>query len=107
MADQKIHILGQEDLVAMLGLLGLEGTIINSREEFTNKFNELIKEPTIGMIIIAMALEDELVSFLINFKLNNRSPFIFILPDIFRARIEEEGQVINKILEAIGDVLLS
>ena len=107
MGNQKIHILGQEDLVVMLGLLGIEGTVINSGDDLINSFNELIKKPSIGMIIIAMPLQDDLINFLINFKLNNRMPFIFILPDIFQPHIEEEGQVINKILEAIGDVVLS
>jgi vacuolar-type H+-ATPase subunit F/Vma7 len=105
MTDQTIHVLGQEDLVVMLGLLGIEGTIINSREDFISKFNELIKKSSIGMIIIAMPLHDDLVNFLLNFKLNNRTPFIFILPDIFQPHIEEQGQVINKILDAIGDVV--
>ncbi len=107
MGDQKIHILGQEDLVVMLGLLGIEGTVINSRDELINRFNELIKKPSIGMIIIAMPLQNDLVNFMVNFKLNNRTPFIFILPDIFQPHIEEEGQVINKILDAIGDIVLS
>jgi vacuolar-type H+-ATPase subunit F/Vma7 len=105
MTDQTIHVLGQEDLVVMLGLLGIEGTIINSGDDFVSKFNELTKKSSIGMIIIAMPLHDDLINFLLNFKLNNRTPFIFILPDIFQPHIEEEGQVINKILDAIGDVV--
>ncbi|MFX0104222.1 MAG: V-type ATP synthase subunit F [Candidatus Hodarchaeota archaeon] len=107
MVNEKIHILGEEDLVVMLGLIGIEGTIINSGEDFMIEFNELIKKASIGMIIIAIPLPDDIINFVINFKLNNRKPFIFILPDIFHSRIEEEGQVINKILEAIGDVVLS
>ncbi len=107
MVNQKIHILGEEDLVVMLGLLGIEGTIINSGDDFMIEFKELIKRPSIGMIIIAIPLPDDIINFIINFKLNNRIPFIFILPDIFHPHIEEEGQVINKILESIGDVVIS
>lgn len=107
MFDQKIYILGEEDLVVMLGLLGLEGTVINSEDEFKDKFNDLIKKPSIGMIIIAMPLHDEILNFLINFKLNNKKPFIFILPEVFQPHIEEEGKIINKILEAIGEIVLS
>jgi vacuolar-type H+-ATPase subunit F/Vma7 len=107
MVNQKIHILGQEDIVVMLGLLGIEGTVIDSGDELMIRFNELIKNLRIGMIIIALPLEDDLINFLLDFKLNNRTPFILILPDIFQPHIEEEGQVINKILDAIGDVVLS
>ncbi|MFX0038038.1 MAG: V-type ATP synthase subunit F [Promethearchaeota archaeon] len=107
MLDQKIHILGEENLVVLLGLLGLEGTIITSEDKFLEEFNNLIKKPSIGMIVIAMPLNNENINFLLNFKLNNNDPFIFILPDVFQPHIDEEGKVIDKILEAIGDIVLS
>jgi vacuolar-type H+-ATPase subunit F/Vma7 len=107
MLNQKIHIIGDEDLVIMLGLLGLEGSIINSEGEFFEEFNKITKNPSIGLIIIAISLTDEILNFIINFKLNNRKPFIFILPDVFQPHIEEEGKIIDKILEAIGEVVLS
>jgi len=105
--DQKIHILGEEDLVVLLGFLGLEGTIINTEDQFTTEFNNLIKNPSIGMIVISMPLNDEMIDFLINFKLNNKQPFIFILPDVFQPHIEEEGKIVNKILEAIREIVSS
>ena len=107
MLDHKIHILGEENLVILLGLLGLEGTIINSEDEFIEEFNNLLKNPSIGMIVISMHLTDEILNFLLNFKLNNNKPFIFILPDVFQQHIDEQGQVINKILDAIGEIVLS
>ena len=107
MLDKKIHILGVEDLVVLLGLLGLEGTIINAEENFMKEFNNLIIKPSIGMIIIAMPLNDEVTNFLIDFKLNNKEPFIFMLPEVFQPYIEEEGKIVNKILEAIGDIIFT
>jgi vacuolar-type H+-ATPase subunit F/Vma7 len=107
MVDQKIHILGQEDLVILLGLLGLQGTIINSEDQLTEEFNNLISKPSIGMIVIAMALSDDMIDFLLDFKLNNTRPFIFILPDVFQPHVDEEGKIINKILEAIREIVLS
>ena len=105
MLDKKIHILGVEDLVVLLGFLGLEGTIINNKENFIKEFNDLIRKPSIGMIVIAMPLNDELTNFLIDFKLNKKEPFIFILPEVFQPQIEEEGKIVDKILEAIGDII--
>ncbi len=107
MLEQKIHILGDEDLIILFGLLGLEGTIINSEEQFTTEFNNLIKDPSIGMIMISMPLNNEMINFLINFKLNNKEPFIFILPNVFQPQIDEEGKIINKILEAIREIVVS
>ena len=107
MFNQKIHIIGEEDLVVMLGLLGLEGTIINSEDEFLTELDNLIKKPSIGMIIIAIPLSDEIIDFIINFKLNNRKPFIFVLPEVFQPYIEGEGKIINKLHESIGDLVLS
>jgi vacuolar-type H+-ATPase subunit F/Vma7 len=107
MLSQKIHILGQEDLVVLLGLLGLEGTIINSEEEFIKEFNKLIKDPSISMIVIFFPLNDETINLLIDFKLYNKIPFIFILPDVFKPHIDEEGDIVNKILEAIREIVLS
>lgn len=105
MLNKNIHILGVEDLVVLLGLLGLEGTIIDAEENFMKEFNDLIRKPSIGMIVIAMPLNDELTKFLLDFKLNNKEPFIFILPDVFQPHIEEEGKIVDKILEAIGDIV--
>jgi vacuolar-type H+-ATPase subunit F/Vma7 len=107
MLDQRIHVLGQEDLVILFGLLGIEGTIINSKDQFIEEFNKLISNPSIGMIVIAMPLYDELINLLLNFKLNNKKPFIFILPDVFQPYVEEQGKIINKILEAIKEIVLS
>ena len=42
MFDKEVHVVGDEDIVLMLGLLGIEGTIIENREEFLKVFNDLI-----------------------------------------------------------------
>ncbi|MFW9827534.1 MAG: V-type ATP synthase subunit F [Candidatus Thorarchaeota archaeon] len=107
MMDQKIYVLGQEDLVILFGLLGIESKIINSKDQFIEEFNKLITNPSIGMIVIAMPLDDDEINLLLNFKLSNKNPFIFILPDVFQPNIEEKGKIVNKILEAIREIVLS
>jgi len=39
MLDQKIHVLGDDDVVLMLGLLGIEGTVIEIGYPFLELFN--------------------------------------------------------------------
>ena len=102
---QEIYIIGEEDIVLMLGLLGLEGTIVENEKQFLKKFNELVKNPRIGMVIIALQLSNEIVEFLLDFKLNNRMPFVFILPDVFQPHLESYDSVLNKIYDAIGDII--
>ena len=105
MVDQEVYIIGDEDIVLMLGLLGIKGIVVENEEEFLKKFNELIKQTRIGMILIALPLSNETVEFLFEFKLNNRKPFIFILPDVFHANIERYDSILNKIYNAIGDIV--
>ncbi len=105
MLDQEVHIIGEEDIVLMLGLLGFKGTVIENREEFLEIFNNLINQQNMGMIIIALKLSNEIIDFLLDFKLNNRSPFVFILPDVFQPNIEKEDIILNKIFDAISDIV--
>lgn len=107
MTEQKIHILGEEEIVSMLGLLGLEGSIIENEENFIRHFTELVKKPSIGMLIIASRLSQNIIEFLLEFKQNNRFPFIFILPDIFQPNIEKEDIIFNIINNAVGNITSS
>jgi len=105
MPEQKIHIIGYDEIVLLFGLLGINGTIVEETNKFTEKFQDLIKNPSIGMIIIAMELPDEIVDYLIDYKLNNRKPFVFQLPDIFKADIEEEDAFLKRIHDSIKKII--
>ena len=106
MVDKEIHVVGDEDIVLMLGLLGIEGTVIDNPDQFLKIFNSLIKVPKIGMILIIYKLSDEMIDYLLDFKLHNKEPFIFILPDIFQPNIEKTDILLKKISNAISDIEL-
>ncbi|MFX0035770.1 MAG: V-type ATP synthase subunit F [Candidatus Hermodarchaeota archaeon] len=106
MVDQKIHILGEEEIVSMLGLLGLESSIVRNEEEFLKKFTELKNDFSIGMIIVALRLSNGMIDFLLDFKQNVRIPFVFILPDISQPNIENYDIILNKIIDAIGGIIV-
>jgi vacuolar-type H+-ATPase subunit F/Vma7 len=105
MLDQTVHVLGDDDIVKMLGLLGIEGTIIDTGDSYLDKFKILIKDPSIGMIIIGLQLSPADYDFLLDFKLTHKAPLIFILPDVFRHDIDAGDLIKNKIFEAIGNLI--
>jgi len=106
MVGQKIHVIGSDEIVILLGLIGIEGTVIEDNNEFFSIFNKLKRNTSIGMIIISIPLTNDLVDFVIDFKLNNRTPFIFCLPDIFQVNIENEDPFYKKILDSIGKIIM-
>lgn len=105
MADQEVVIIGSEEHVLMLAMLGIEGITVEKGEEFLKIFRDLIKKPSIGMILIALELPKDIVNYLIDFKINNRRPFIFIMPDLFKTEIDKEDLVLNRILDAVSDII--
>lgn len=105
MSEQKIHVLGYDYIVSMLGLLGIDGTVVKENDDFQKEFNNLINNPSINMIIISLKLPSYIEDFLVNFKLNKRKPFIFYLPEIFNLEVITKDLFLNKIYESIGNIL--
>lgn len=103
MFDQEIHILGYKEIIYVFGLLGIDGTILKHPGEFSDVFNNLIKNPSVGMIIIALSLPTNLVEFLVDFKLTKRRPFIFFLLD--QNANSENDIFFNKILKSINKII--
>lgn len=105
MAEQKIYAIGEEETILMMGLLGIEGTVLNKPEEFLNEFNSLKKDTSIGMIIIAMDLLDNDIQHLLEHKLSKEKPFIFYLPDIFKSKPEDRTVFLKEIFKSIGKLI--
>lgn len=105
MPGNVIHVIGEEDTVILLSLLGIEGTIINQKNEFLKEFNKVIRNPSIGMVIIAVDLDSNLIDYLTEYKLNNKKPFIFSLPDIFNPNVEEDEMFIEEISKSMGKII--
>ena len=105
MSEQKIHVIGYDESVLMFGLLGIEGTILSENENFRKEFNKLINDAKIDMIIVALDLPEDMIEFLVDFKLNKRKPFVFYLPDIFKLDLEQKDVLLKKVYESIGKIL--
>ncbi|MFW9773036.1 MAG: V-type ATP synthase subunit F [Candidatus Thorarchaeota archaeon] len=104
-AEQRIHVIGEEDFVLLCGLLGIDGTIIENAEDFQNMFEILVKDSSIGMIFIFMDLPRDILDYLLEFKVSNRSPFVYILPNIFLSDIENRDIFFNRIFESIEEII--
>ena len=91
MPDLKIHVIGEEEIVLMLGLLGIDGTIIENENNFLKHFNKIVENPFIGMLIIALDLSEDQLEYVIDFKLKNVRPFIYHLPDVFSVDLDRQN----------------
>ena len=105
MPDAKIHVIGYDEIVSLFGLLGIEGTPVENKEDFIKKFSTLTKRPSIVMIIIYMELTDDLLEFIMDFKAENRIPFVYLLPDIFQSDIKHHDKIFDKIHELIEEII--
>jgi len=105
MPDVKIHVIGYDEIISLFGLLGIEGTVAKNKEDFMKSFENLIKRPSIVMIIINMELPDEVLDYLIDFRTNNRIPFIYLLPDIFQPDIRNHDKIFDMIHELVEDII--
>ena len=57
------------------------------------------------MIIINMELSDDIYDYLIDFKTNNRAPFLYLLPDIFNLDIRNHDKIFDMIEELIEEII--
>ena len=101
----KIVVIGDEETVILFELIGIEGKIVNNFHEFETTFYELIKNPIIGMLFISERILADRLDFYFDFKFNNSSPFIFLLPDIFQSKDIETDIISKKIQEHIGKAM--
>ncbi|MEJ2251588.1 MAG: V-type ATP synthase subunit F [Candidatus Lokiarchaeota archaeon] len=105
MVDNKIHIIGYEEIVHVLGLIGIKGTILEDPNQFKEKFEKVKSDPSISMIIIALELPEELISSIMEFKLNTKSPFVFYMPKIFQRNLNERSPFLEKFYESIKRII--
>ncbi|MFW5895738.1 MAG: V-type ATP synthase subunit F [archaeon] len=105
MTELDIHVIGHDDIVLLLGIIGIKGTIVENPNNFLNKFNELANDPKIGLIIIALDLPSDIMDSIIDYKLNHRRPVIFYLPNVLQPNVEEKDLFHRKIIKSIGQIV--
>ena len=68
MPGEKIHVIGYDEIVLLFGLLGIDGSTVNNKEDFIKTFEKLIKRPSIVMIIISVELPGDVLEYIVDFK---------------------------------------
>ena len=105
MNGQKTHVIGVDDIIILFRLIGIDGTIVEDASEFLTIFRELLNNSTIGMIIIAVELPQDLIEYIIDFKLSNKKPFVYYLPNIFQPNIENNDLFLEQIIKSIKKII--
>lgn len=105
MVNEKIIIIGDEEIVLLFGLLGIEGVILENPNDFLKAFNNSVANPSIGMVIIAIDLSDDKLDFVLDYKINNRKPFVFYLPNLFKETIEKKDIFLKKLSKTISKII--
>ncbi len=107
MKEQQIFILGYEEIVLLFGLLGIDGKVVDNPEDFSLEFNNLIqnRSSSISIIIIALELPLDIVNYIIDYKLSDRKPFVFLMPDIFQSDIDSNDIVLKEIQKPIRKLI--
>jgi vacuolar-type H+-ATPase subunit F/Vma7 len=106
MVEEKIIVIGDDEIITMLGLIGIDGIILEEPSDFLKVFHQLTNDLTISMIIIAVDLPEKTFDLLIDYKLNKRRPFIFYMPNIFNLRENSKDFFLNKIFGSISKLIL-
>ena len=104
MVEETIHIIGYEEMVTLFGLLGIEGTIINPGDDFLKIFEDITKKSSIAMVIINMDLSDDQFEYVLDFKTNNKIPFVYLLPNIFQKDIIKHDEIYDMISVLIQEL---
>ncbi|NHJ24421.1 MAG: hypothetical protein EAX89_07600 [Candidatus Lokiarchaeota archaeon] len=105
MVEQRIFALGDDETVTMLGLIGIDGITLEDTGDFLKEFNKLTNDQSISMIIIVIDLPNDIIDYLIDYKLNKRRPFIFYMPDIFNLQEDSKEYILNRVYGAINKLV--
>jgi len=105
MTTQKIVVIGYDELVILMSLLGIEGYIAEEKEQFFKIFDILTKDASIGIILVGLTSSEDISEFLIEYKLNNKRPLVITLPDILNEDLGSFGPIMEKIQDSIGEII--
>jgi vacuolar-type H+-ATPase subunit F/Vma7 len=104
--QQKIHVVGYDEIVILMNLLGIEGTVLDDPNEFMDVFENLTEDKSINIIIISMNLPDKIIDYLIDFKLNNTKPFVCLMPDLFQEHPDDKSILLKKVYKKTQKLLI-
>ena len=84
-----------------LRLAGIKGVVVHEREEVLKVLEEVLKDETIGVILMTQKIADLIPQELLELKLSSSLPLVFVIPDRHGWRGERDF-ITKYIEEAIG-----
>jgi len=79
----RIEIFGYDESIILFNMLGLEGKIISDEEKhFKEKFEDVLNDPEIGIVIITERLFEKYKDYLLPIKLYRKIPIIVEIPEL-------------------------
>lgn len=101
----KFYLLSDNvDTLTGMRLVGIEGEIIHERNVLLNRLEELMKDKTIGIILLTTKLIELCPDIIFDIKLKQREPLLVEIPD--RHGQSKIGETIDSyVSKAIGTKL--
>ena len=104
---QKIHMISDnDDFIILMNLIGVESTLLDNTNNFIDTFKKLKNDKSISVIIISMKLPETIIEHILEFKLNNTKPFIFLMPNLFEEQAEDKSILLNRIYKQANKLLI-
>ena len=77
----KYYVIGDEDTVLGFGMVGVQGTVVNDKVSAEQAFQQALKEPDTGILIITEKIADYIRSTVEQYLFSERFPLILEIPD--------------------------
>ena len=104
---QKIHLLTDDDeILILMNLLGIDGSLLETKNNFMDKFHQLTEDSWVSILLISMELPDEFLEEIIDFKLNNTKPFIYVMPNLFKEGMGDKSLILKKVYKKTRQLLI-
>ncbi len=89
------------DTLIGLRLSGVVGVVAHEREEILNSFDKVLKDESIGVLLLTELVSEKISQEIVNHKLSGKLPLIFVIPDRHGWR-GDKNFITRYVEEAIG-----
>ena len=96
-----VKIVGDIVTVRGFGFAGIEGVVVTSPEEAKKTISEFLRQPEVGLVLVAQSVADRLGGEFDNYKLRKEFPLVMNIPDSTGAGMEAED-IQQLVQQALG-----
>lgn len=89
-----------KDTIVGLRMAGIEGVLVESKEEIKSSFGEAIENKDIGIILLTEKVFEKIKDRVLEQKISGDSPLITTIPD--RNGLKDKNFIMRYVKESIG-----